>query len=48
MHLNPHGSPVADDSTLCTQWQGGPRPAEALPHVPSTAPHRMVERPLIG
>ena len=22
MHLNLYGSPVADDSTLCTQWWG--------------------------
>ena len=47
-HLNLYGSPVADDSTLRTQWRGGLWLAEALLHAPSIIPHWMVERPLIG
>ena len=47
-HLNLYGSPVADDSTLRTQWRGGLWLTEAFLRVPSNVPHWMAERPLIG
>ena len=33
-HLNLYGSPIADNSTLCTQWREGLSLAEAFPTCP--------------